>query len=330
MGRGKHITKEERDKISVLQSSGMKQAEIAKEIGRSKSAISKELGKSTSVFYRGKYIGSQSHRNVQKSWKESHKRRRMDNPEIQEYVIEKIKLGWTPEQVAGRMFQDIGKKVSHETIYMWIYRERPDLTEYLPRKQAGRKKRNYVNKSRKVHIPNRTDIDKRPKEADQRKIFGHFEADTIVSKKSLAALLVTADRASRKTRIKKLTRKTAEQASNAIIFALKNYNTINLSTITYDNGSEFCYHEKVNQELGTKSYFCKPYHSWEKGMVENINGLIRRFFPKGTDFDTITDAQIQYVEDWINNRPMKCLGFKTPNEKYNELIKKSQSVSIAS
>ena len=330
MGRGKHITREDRDKISVLQSSGMKQAEIAKEIGRSKSAISKELNKETSVFYRGKYIASQSHENVQRNWKESHKRKRMDDSEIQEYVIEKIKLGWTPSQIAGRIFQDISKKVSHETIYMWIYRERPDLTEYLPRKQAGRKKRNYANKSRKVHIPNRTDIDLRPKEADQREIFGHFEADTIVSKKSPAALLVTADRASRKTRIKKLTRKTAEQASNAIIFALKNFNTTNLSTITYDNGSEFCYHEKVNQELGTKSFFCKPYHSWEKGMIENINGLIRRFFPKGTDFDTITEDEIQQVEDWINNRPMKILGWKTPNEKYQELISNLNSVSIAS
>lgn len=330
MGRGKHLTKEERDKISVLQSSGAKQSEIAKEIGRSKSAISKELSKETSVFYRDKYIGSQSHRNVQQNWKESHKRKRMNDLEIQGYVINKLMLYWTPEQIAGRIFHDIGKKVSHETIYMWIYRERPDLTAYLPRKQSGRKKRNYVNKSRKVHIPNRTDIDKRPKEADQRKVVGHFEADTIVSKKSLAALLVTADRASRITRIKKLTRKTAEQASNAIIFALKNFNTINLNTITYDNGSEFCYHEKVNQELGTKSYFCKPYHSWEKGMIENINGLIRRFFPKGTDFDTITDEEIQYVEDWINNRPMKCLGFKTPNEKYNELISILQRVSIAS
>jgi transposase, IS30 family len=330
MGRGKHLTREERDKISVLQASGLKQIEIAKELGRSESVISKELKKETSVFYRGKYIGSQSHQNVEKNWIESHKRKRMDDSEIQKYVIEKLKLGWTPEQIAGRIEQDIGKKVSHETIYMWIYRERPEFTQYLPRKQAGRKKRNYVNKSRKVRIPNRIDIDQRPKEANQREEFGHFEADTIVSKKSLSALLVTADRASRKTKIKKLTRKTAEQASNAIMFALKTFNIIDLSTITYDNGSEFCYHEKINQELGTKSFFCKPYHSWEKGMVENINGLIRRFFPKGIDFDTITEEQIQYVEDWINNRPMKCLGFKTPNEKYNELITKSQRVSIAS
>lgn len=332
MGRGKHLTKEERDKISVLQSSGMKQIEISKEIGRSKAVISKELNKKTSVFYRGKYIGSQSHQNVQKNWVETHKRKRMDDTEIQEYVIEKLKEGWTPEQIAGRIEQDIAKKVSHETIYMWIYRERPDLTQYLPRKQAGRKKRNYVNKSRKTHIPNRVDIDNRPNEANKREEFGHFEADCIESKRggSKTALLVIADRLTRMVKIKKLAQKTAEQASNAIIFALKNLNTINLSTITYDNGSEFCYHERVNQELQIKSYFCKPYHSWEKGTVENINGLIRRFFPKGTDFDTITEKEIQQVEDWINNRPMKCLNWKTPNEKYIELITNLQRVSIAS
>jgi IS30 family transposase len=280
----------------------------------------------------GKYMGSQFHQNVHINWKESHKRKRMDDLEIQEYVIEKLLLGWTPEQISGRIFQDIGKKVSHETIYMWIYRERPDLTEYLPRKQAGRKKRNYVKKSRKVHIPNRTDIDKRPKEANNREEFGHFEADCIESRRggSKTALLVIADRLTRMVKIKKLARKTAEQATNSIIFSLQDYNIINLKTITYDNGSEFCYHERVNNEMGIKSYFCKPYHSWEKGTVENINGLIRRFFPKGTDFDKISDELIQKVEDWINNRPMKCLNWKTPNEKYNELIINSQRVSIAS
>ena len=94
--------------------------------------------------------------------------------------------------------------------------------------------------------------------------------------------------------------------------------------ITYDNGCEFSQHEKINNELHCKSYFCKPYYSWEKGTVENINGLIRRFFPKGTDFDIITDDEIKRVEDWIDNRPTKVLGYLTPNEKYRELIKNSK------
>lgn len=331
MGRGKHLTKEERDKISILHAESMPPAEIARILGRHRSAISKELKKETSVFFRGKYIGSQSHGNVERKWKKSHKRKRMDNPEIQAYVIEKLKQYWSPEIISKRIIIDLGISVSHETIYMWIYRERTDLTVFLTKKQPGRKPRAKYRKAKRTLIPNRIDIDQRPIEANERKEFGHFEADCIESSKnSKTALLVISDRISRRTKIKKLARKTALQASSQIIFAFKDYNIIDLKTITYDNGSEFCWHEKVNEELNTKSFFCKPYHAWEKGTVENINGMIRRFFPKKTDFDNIIDEQIQYVEDWINNRPMKVLNFKTPNEKYKELITKHTSVSIVS
>ena len=203
----------------------------------------------------------------------------------------------------------------------------PELTKYLTREHAGKKPRSKDKKTKRTLIPNRTGIEQRPEKAAKREEFGHFEADTIVSSASLACLLVIADRKTRKVKIKKLARKTAELTSNSIIFALQVYNIIQLLTITYDNGSEFCWHDKVNKELNMLSFFCNPYSSWEKGTVENINGLIRRFFPKGTDFDTITDEQIQYVEDWINNRPMGVLDYKSPNEKYEELFKK-QSVAV--
>jgi IS30 family transposase len=331
MGRGKHLTKEERDKISILHAESTPPAEIARILGRHRSAISRELKKETSVFYRGKYIGSQSHGNVKRKWKTSHYRKRMDNPQIQAYVIEKLEKYWSPEIISKRIMIDLGVSVSHETIYIWVYKEKNDLTVYLTRKHIGRKPRSKHRKSKRTLIPNRIDIDLRPPEANTRKEFGHFEADCIESSKdSKTALLVVSDRTSRRTKIKKLTRKTAEQASSSIIFALKDYNIIDLKTMTYDNGCEFCWHEKVNEKLKTKSFFCKPYHAWEKGTVENINGIIRRFFPKKTDFDKVTDEQIQYVEDWINNRPMRVLNYKTPNEKYRELTTKNTSVSIAS
>lgn len=157
----------------------------------------------------------------------------------------------------------------------------------------------------------------------------HFEADTVVScKGSKLALLVIADRAARMIKIKKLARKTAEQASNAIVYALKNSNIIKIAKIiTYGNDCEFCWHEKVNKELKFQSFFCKPYHAWEKGIIENLNTLIRRFFLKGTNFDKITDEQIQYVEDWINNRLMKVLGYKIPNQKFYELQHKTICVA---
>lgn len=132
--------------------------------------------------------------------------------------------------------------------------------------------------------------------------------------KTKSCLTVLVDRATRKTFIRKTASKTSIQTSTSILKALKPLSN-NIKSITYDNGCEFAKHEKINKELNIKSYFCKPYHSWEKGTVENINGLIRRFFPKGTDFDTISEEEIAYVEDWINNRPMKILNYMTPNEK---------------
>ena len=295
--------------------------QIARKLNRHPSTINREIKRG--VCLKGKYFAQSSHEKAKSKWKESHKLERIPDEEIREYIITcLVEKRWSPEQISARMKMELGKAVSHETIYMWIYREKPELTKYLTRKHPRRKARKYVRKTKKSHIPNRISIESRPENANQRKEFGHFESDCIESSKnSKTALLVIADRATRMTKIRKLTRKTAEQASSNIIFALKDYNIINLKTITYDNGSEFCYHEKVNSELKTESFFCNPYHSWEKGTVENINGLIRRFFPKGTDFDTITQEEIQYVEDWINNRPMKCLQFKTPLETFSSLQK---------
>lgn len=319
MGKSKHLKLEERERIAVLYAAKQSPAAIAREHGRHRSTISRELQKNTSVYYQDKYLPAQSHRNVKRSWKGSHKRTRINNPEIVKYIEEKLKLGWSPEIISNKIEEDIGLSISYEAIYQFIYKGRNDLSVYLTRKHLGRKPRSNKRKTKKTHIPNRIDIDERPQEANERKEFGHFEADTIFSKKSLSALLVMVDRLTRRTKIRKLTRKTAEQASSQIVFALQDYNIIHLKTMTYDNGSEFAYHERINEELNMKSYFCKPYHAWEKGTVENINGLVRRFFPKGTDFDNITEQQIQYVEDWINNRPMKILGFKTPNQKTLEL-----------
>lgn len=181
----------------------------------------------------------------------------------------------------------------------------------------------FKNKNRSGAIQNRIDIDFRPQKANERKETGHFEADCIVSKKgSKSALLVVVDRKTRLARIKKLIQKTSEQATSAITVALKSFNIIHLNTITYDNGSEFAGHQEINKKFkkhGLKSYFCKPYQSWEKGTVENINGLIRWFFPKNTDFDKITDEEIKYVENWLNNRPMRIHGYLSPLEYFENL-----------
>jgi transposase, IS30 family len=313
----------ERDRIAHLSVLKTSKRAIAKEIGRSPSTITREFKRG--VTHKGGYCSFASQINVFEKKKKARRKRKTDNPEIQQYIREKIMLGWTPEIISVKIKEELGFSIGKDAIYGFVY-ENPELSKLLPRKHSGKKPHSKNKKTERTLIPNRTGIEKRPEEANERKEFGHFEADTIVSRKSLACLLVIADRTTRKIKIKKLARKTAELTSSSIIFALQMYNIIQLLTITYDNGSEFCWHEKVNTELGTKSFFCNPYSSWEKGTVENLNGLIRRFFPKGTDFDIITDEQIQYVEDWINNRPMKVLGFRTPNEKFMEL---QQNLSVA-
>lgn len=320
-----HVQASERDNISIFKAQNKSDRSIAKELGRSPSTISREFRRG--ITHKGHYFPNASQLIVDKKKKYARRKRKTDDSVVQNYIIEKLKppFLWSPEIISFKIKEDLGISIGKDSIYTFIY-ENPELTKLLAKKHPRKKPRNKNKKTERTLIPNRIGIEQRPEEANKRKEFGHFEADTIVSRASLVCLLVIADRITRKIKIKKLARKTAELTSSSIIFALQMYNIIQLLTITYDNGSEFCWHDKVNKALKMQSFFCNPYSSWEKGTVENLNGLIRRFFPKGTDFDTITDEQIQQVEDWINNRPMKVLGYKSPNEKYAEL---QQNLSVA-
>jgi len=327
-----HLSLKERDKITILYSEGLSIRNIASILDRSASTISRELNRPEAVYYRGKYLGSQTHKKAKEKWLKTHNKPKLNNIRVRTYVIMCLKAGLSPELIAGRLRTKYLFKIHHETIYKFVYSTHNELhlTQYLCRRKHGRVSKNIRKHNRRSYvgtgknIPNRVDIDLRPIEANLRMEFGHFEADSIESKrvrgqKRKSCLTVIVDRASRLTRIMKTASLTSISTAKSIIKAMKPYqNTI--KSITYDNGKEFTKHEKINKILNTMSFFCKPYHSWEKGTVENINGIIRRFFPKGTDFDMIEETEIKRVEDWINNRPMKVLGFKTPYEKYLELI----------
>lgn len=330
-----HLTIIEREKLGILQGEGWSIRKIASTLGRSASTISRELRRPEAIFYHGKYIAYHTHTRAKAKWLNTHNRPKLNNPQARKYVIMCLKIGLSPELIAGRLRTKYHFKIYHETIYKFIYstNNKLHLTQYLCRRKLGRiprdirkhNKRSYTGTGK--NIPNRVDIDLRPIEANLRLEFGHFEADSIESKRSRgkkrkSCLTVVVDRATRLTKIIKTASLTSIQTAKSIVKAMKPYkNTI--KSITYDNGKEFTKHEKINNLLNTKSYFCKPYHSWEKGTVENINGIIRRFFPKGTNFDTIKNVEIKRVEDWINSRPMKVLGFKTPYEKYLELTHNS-------
>jgi IS30 family transposase len=155
-------------------------------------------------------------------------------------------------------------------------------------------------------------IDKRPDYINLRSEIGHWEIDTAISRKSKAAIMVLVERRTRFVIIKKLLAKTAYCMHNATVKSLRNFPSRIRRSITYDNGTENTLHEYTNNVLGTESYFCNPYHSWEKGTVENVIGIIRRFYPKKTDWNNISQWDLNKVARFINNRPMKLLGFKSP------------------
>lgn len=333
MKRLQHLSSSERDKITILQGEGLSIRKIAQELGRSPSTISRELNRPEALYYRGKYIGSQTDKKVRENWKKSHQRvnKYLSLRWVQDFIKNNLKYGYSPEIISHLLKSEHDISLSHETIYIYIYSPKRKLWHLLLRRPMGRISRNpgrFTYRGSGKNIPNRVDIELRMEEANMRSEIGHFECDSIESKRvrgqQRSCLTVLVDRLSRKTIIKKTASKTSKSTSTSIIEALKPLST-NIKSITYDNGCEFTMHEKINKTLNIKSFFCKPYSSYEKGTVENINGLIRRFFPKGTDFDTISEEEIAYVENWINNRPMKILNYMTP-----EQVFQLHSVAIAS
>ena len=323
MKKYKQLNYEDRISIRYGLFKKMSIREISRMLGRSPSTISREIKRGISLD--GTYFAESTQRLIDKRKLNDNRFRKGKIPIVHKYIKQKLKDKQSPRQIQNHILEDTGYYLGKDAIYNHIYKTGIELTELLTRKHKRKQKRKG-KKVKKHLISNRIDIDLRPIEADMRLEFGHFEADTIVScKGSKSALLVIVDRLSRRTKIKKLERKLADLTSSSIVVALSEYNITHLHTITYDNGCEFVEHEKVNKILQMKSYFCKPFHSWEKGMVENINGLIRRWFPKGTNFDFVSDEEIQKVEDWINNREFEVLNWLTPNQVYENLL---QSVAV--
>jgi IS30 family transposase len=213
----------------------------------------------------------------------------------------------------------IGFSISYEAIYQYIYHpktaDREELIASLRRCHRKRMHKSIGRKVRKTKIPNRVPIDVRPKSVESRRYYGHWEGDScLISRKSPAALNSLTERKSRLLLLTKLKRKGAEETKDAIIRRLYALPASMRRTLTLDNGTENAQHEEITSEIGLKCYFAHPYASWQRGTNEHINGLVRWYLPKGTDFSKISEEQIAQIESLINNRPRKCLGFKTPLE----------------
>jgi IS30 family transposase len=311
----KHLSKEERDLIAVLRGEGQTLRSIARKLGRNVGTLSRELKRNAPPVHPGYYLPHKAHERAVTRNIISHQRDRLKEPRVRSYVRRRIVAGWSPELTAGRWSKLHPElSISHEAVYQWVYADERDLIPYLVRAHKKRQQRGHTRKHRKSHIPNRISISERPKTVEKRRVAGHWETDTVVSRQSKDALQMTVERKTRYTKITKLKDKSAREMSNALIRRLARLPKRLRQTLTYDNGTENTEHERTNKTLGTKSYFCEPYHSWEKGTVENTIGVARRFLPKKTDFAIVSSKDIRTLEYWMNNRPRKCLNYSTSAE----------------
>jgi len=309
----KQLNIRERELLSILRGKGKSLREIAKILKRSPATVSREFQRNAPEINRGYYLPHRAQERYESRNRFSRAHARLKNPKVWTLVRRKLKHGWSPEIIAGWLKDRYPELfASHETIYQWIYRHERRWIAVLVRSHRRRLPRGHSHHHRKLHVPERISIKERPKSVLARHRIGHWEADTMTSRKSPQALQVTVERKSRYSKLTKLSRKVSRHMSAALNRRLSRYPQSVRRSITYDNGPENHEHMRTNRILGTRSYFCEPFHSYEKGTVENTIGLVRRFFPKKTDFAIISKNRIKKVEYWLNHRPRKCLGFKTP------------------
>ena len=303
------LTQEERYQIYALKKAGHIQSEIAEIIGRDPGTISRELRRNRGL--KG-YRPQQAH-NLALARRCDKAQPRIGN-QVWQQVEVLIREEWSPEQVVGRVAMEQGVSISHEWIYQYIYADKHsggDLYRYL-RCQKVRRKR-YGSYDRRGCIPNQVSIDDRPAIVDSKRRIGDWEGDTVIGKGHRGALVTLVERKSLYTVIRSVLHKTAEAVRDAVVDGLTPYIDW-VHTITYDNGREFADHEGMASDLETRIYFAHPYASWERGLNENTNGLIRQYFPKDRDLTTVTKHEIEKAMDKLNHRPRKSLGFRTPHE----------------
>jgi transposase, IS30 family len=307
----------EREQISVWLQQNLSKREIARRLDRSDSTIRNEIKRNS---FKGYYIAVYAQAKTEKRVTRARTRHPLKNKSVYAYVLKKLRSGWSPEQIAGRLkLMKPGNPywhIHHETIYRFIYKKENKnkiLWEYLPRKQKNRRKK-YGRKAQRVRIPDRVSIHDRPSEVETRKIFGHWEGDSIESKAHKGGMHTEVERKTRFTMAIFLKTLEASETAEVVSQMYRDLPSEAKKSTTLDNGKEFTKHNKI----GISTYFADPYASWQRGTNENTNGLIRRYLPKKTDFGKVTQQELDDIITEINNRPKKCLGFYTPSEMFEK------------
>jgi transposase, IS30 family len=317
----KQLAREQRYQINILKRAGHNQTYIALMIGCHKSTISRELRRNR---------GQKGYRHYQADELSYDRQCAAYRSRIAwqtwQQVERLLRQDWSPDQISAYLKREQQPSVSHEWIYLYVYADKRrggTLHRHL-RSQKKQRKR-YSGYIRRGQIPNRTSIDERPKIVASKGRFGDWEVDTIVGARHKGGILCAVERKSKLTRLRKLATKSAAEMKDNTIEVLAPLAAM-VHTITVDNGKEFCEHELIAAGLQARIYFAHPYSSWERGLNENTNGLVRQYFPKKYEFSRISASDLQQVEDLLNNRPRKTLGYRTPNE----VFFKQQSVALPS
>ncbi len=312
----RHLTQEERCQICALRKSGLSEPAIARQLGRDRTTVWREVRRSG----RGR-----GYRHKQAQGKASARRKaassvpRKVTPERWRIVEDRLADGWSPEQIACRLRKEGVPMAGRQWIYRHVRADRKAGGQLylLPLRCGKRPNRKGGRHAGRGHIPGRVDISERPAVMEAKERVGDWEADTIIGKGLSCALVSLVDRTSKYTLLELVGRMTADTVGNAMLRMLLPLYAL-VHTITADNGKEFAGHATVAKALGAGFFFATPYHSWERGLNEHTNGLVRQYFPKGTGFRQVTDAQVKAVQDRLNARPRKSLGYLTPEEAFRK------------
>ncbi len=320
-----HLIRDQRSQIYALKSNGLEQQDIAHHLGVHPSTVSRELSRNQ---------GGRGYRFQQADTLATERRRiassrpKRMTKDVIKIIEEKIQEKWSPEQISGRLKLETDICISHESIYqhIWADKQQGGIL-YTHLRQSGKKyNKRSSDKAGRGCIPNRVDISKRPNIVEEKSRLGDWEGDTIIGAKHQGAILSLVDRKSKFTLLGKLRNKTADSVVKATTACFNKLDDPIVHTITYDNGKEFSNHEKISELLGASCYFATPYHSWERGLNEHTNGLVRQYVPKSTDLLKVSPRALQIIENALNDRPRKILSFLTPKEVRNCMAKPTRMI----
>jgi IS30 family transposase len=316
-----HLTENDRYVIGHLSISDFSIREIARRINRHHTTVSRELKRNDNPLYADNIYWHDwtQPEALERRHRARHQRRR-SNHRLAKYVKRKLKDDWSPEIIAEKLKidypNDDGMRVSHETIYRWVYLEAKaggTLYHHLRRRRKKRRRQRRYGSGRRF-IPGRVSISERPAIVESRKRFGDWEGDTIEGKKSTGYMATHVERKSRYLIAAKLLDKKAESLTQKSIKAFWRIPKKIRKTLTVDNGKEFARFKELEDKTGLTVYFADPYSAWQRGTNENTNGLLRQYFPKGTDFRNVTEEELAFAVKKLNHRPRKCLGYQSPHE----------------